>query len=278
MSKLVVDAKQVLEDLQSGMSDSALMVKYKLSPLDLEKLIEKLVELGVVRELSVKDLLRDVRSGVTHSGLMKKYKLTRSALERLLNEMTNAGISLFREREARDKKRISVSDIIRDVRAGLSETELMRKYELSSRGLQSTFWKLVRSGALTWHELLSAYPDLDSPATPREMRHWVRGYPILSIKVYDEGNPQNRGKVRDLTEKGLGVAGVLAEVGQQKTFVVVPDECTNLKPFRVRVECKWFLPTFESSPCAAGFEITGMDVDGFERLQELVQVTTLMFD
>jgi uncharacterized protein (DUF433 family) len=278
MNKPVVDAKPVLEDLRSGMSDSALMKKYNLSRRSLGKLIQKLVELGVVRQLRVEDLLRDIGSGVTHFGLMKKYRLTPRALERLFNEMTDAGILPFRPRQAREKTKVGASAIVRDIQAGLSQTELMGKHRLSFRGLQSALWKLVQAGALTWAEVLNAFPDADTSVAPHRKRQRTRSYPILSVRAYEEANPSNKGKVKDLSERGIGVSGIITEVAQYKALVVVPDGCMNLKPFKVQGECRWFCASVGFQPCAAGFEITAMDVHGLERLQELVQLTTLMFD
>jgi uncharacterized protein (DUF433 family) len=278
LHKPLIDAKQVMEDIRSGMDDLALMEKYNLSQRGLESLVKKLADAGIVREISAKELLRDVRSGMTNKELMKKYKLSAKALKKIFGEMTDAGIAFFADRrDAREKKRIQTSRILADIRARLSEAQIMNKYELSSRGLQSTFWKLVRSGSLTWDELLHVYPALDDSVTLQKMRQWTRSHPILSISIYEEGNPENRGKVRDLTENGVGVTGMSVLPDEQKKLVMVPDEFMELEPFSLEAICRWSSPGCEGETCSAGFEIVYMDEKSLEELQELVQLMTLTF-
>lgn len=278
LDKPLIDAKQVIEDIRSGMDDLALMEKYNLSPRGLESLVRKLADAGIIRQISAKDLLRDIRSGMTNKELMKKYKLSAKALKSVFTEMTDAGVAFFGDhREAREKKRIQTSLILADIRSHLSEAQIMAKYGLSSRGLQSAFWKLVRSGAVTWDELLNVYPALDDSVTLQKMRQWIRSHPILSIGVYDESSPENRGKVRDLTEKGVGVTGIQVRPEERKTLVLVPDEFMELKPFALEGVCRWFNPGHRGEVCSAGFQIVQIDGDSLEELQELVQLMTLTF-
>ncbi len=44
------------------------------------------------------------------------------------------------------KRKINAKQAVRDIRLGLSDSEMMEKYELSSRGLQSLFEKLIEEG------------------------------------------------------------------------------------------------------------------------------------
>lgn len=277
--KPVVDAKEVLDDIRSGMSDAGLMAKYRLSPIGLDLLIRELMALGAIRQVSAKDLLRDIRSGKTNDELMEKYELSPQALTKLFNEMMDAGIVFFKHREqAREKKRINVRDIEADIRSGATESQLMNKYGLSSRGLQSAFWKLVDSGIVTWDELLRVYPEIDDSVTLQRVRSWTRGYPILSLVLYEEGNPQNRGKIKDLSERGFGLIGFRAQPGERKKLVLTPDDVTDVKPFSLVAECRWFKPGSASEACSAGFQITRIHGDAVTRLQELVELTTLTFE
>jgi hypothetical protein len=47
------------------------------------------------------------------------------------------------------KRRLRASQIVRDIRDGYSDAEIMEKYHLSSRSLVSVLAKLVQHGALT---------------------------------------------------------------------------------------------------------------------------------
>jgi uncharacterized protein (DUF433 family) len=51
------------------------------------------------------------------------------------------------------KPKIKARDAINDIRAGMTDAELMEKYDLSAKGLQSLFLKLLEAKAITRNEL-----------------------------------------------------------------------------------------------------------------------------
>jgi uncharacterized paraquat-inducible protein A len=57
-----------------------------------------------------------------------------------------------------DKRRITAKEILKDIRAGASDSDLMQKYTLSAQGLQSVFTKLVNSKVVTQAELDDRVP------------------------------------------------------------------------------------------------------------------------
>lgn len=279
VAKTVINAKDVLDDVRSGLSDDALMAKYNLSPGGLERLFAKLAELGALKRISATELLRDIRKGITNKELMEKYRLTRWSLKKVFTEMTQAGIAFFSEQSPKGERlRIKIGEISADIRSGMTETAIMEKYGLSSRGLQSTFWKLVHSGSLTWDELLAIYPNLEDSVTLQRIRKSTRNYPILSVTVYEDSNSQNRGKIRDLSDTGLGAVGISAEVGEKKRLILVPDELTDMAPFPLFAECRWFKPSGPGGLCSAGFEMMDIDEQSLATIHELVQLMTLTFE
>jgi hypothetical protein len=52
-----------------------------------------------------------------------------------------------------EKTRVSAKEVLKDINAGMSEEELMEKFDLSARGLQSLFGKLMKAGLLTQAQL-----------------------------------------------------------------------------------------------------------------------------
>jgi uncharacterized protein YidB (DUF937 family) len=56
------------------------------------------------------------------------------------------------------KSKIDALEAVRCIRLGLSDAELMEKYDLSSKGLQSLFQKLVSAGAISLAELDERMP------------------------------------------------------------------------------------------------------------------------
>ncbi|MEW6139201.1 MAG: hypothetical protein AB1733_13290 [Thermodesulfobacteriota bacterium] len=57
-----------------------------------------------------------------------------------------------------EKRRISAQLALKDIRSGLSDGELMRKYRLSPRGLQSLFQKLLAANYIDLEELDQRMP------------------------------------------------------------------------------------------------------------------------
>lgn len=51
------------------------------------------------------------------------------------------------------KPRIKAGDAVRDIRSGMTDSELMEKHGLSAKGLQSLFLKLLEAKAITYAEM-----------------------------------------------------------------------------------------------------------------------------
>lgn len=95
--------------------------------------------------------------------------------------------------ETGTKSRVSAKQALTDIRAGMSDARLMEKYDLSYKGLESLFNKLVKAGLLDESELrrrqsrsestaaeASPQPATDlpkpkpRPSAPAELPDWVR--------------------------------------------------------------------------------------------------------
>ncbi|MGB6067500.1 MAG: hypothetical protein WBG50_22065 [Desulfomonilaceae bacterium] len=57
-----------------------------------------------------------------------------------------------------EKRKITAKELLSDIRSGVSDQELMRKYSLSSQGLQSVFSKMVSARMITQAELDDRIP------------------------------------------------------------------------------------------------------------------------
>ncbi len=136
-----IDAKTILADIEAGMSDSAIMEKYKLSAVGLESLLRKLHESGIIRYISTKDIVQDFMAGMPDSQLMEKYKLSEEALCKLLKQVER--LASFNEtpdpRVKPSEAVISGSEIIHDIRTGMTRWDLMLKYGLSGGQLKKAF-------------------------------------------------------------------------------------------------------------------------------------------
>lgn len=87
------------------------------------------------------------------------------------------------------KKTVNAREILKDIKAGMDNTALIRKYQLSEKGLHSVFKKLVDSGALKQEDLDSRLASHDGPPPASKPKN--SGAPELHVcpkcgKEYDD--------------------------------------------------------------------------------------------
>jgi uncharacterized protein (DUF433 family) len=136
--KIKVDAKEVLNDIRSGMTDAALRQKYGLSTKGLTSMFDKLGALGLLHRLDAREVLRDLKSGMTDADLMSKYQLSEKALGNLFAEMERVHLlhELVGPDEKLDEIESKFQEIAEDMKSGLGKSEIMRKYRLTEQGVE----------------------------------------------------------------------------------------------------------------------------------------------
>lgn len=78
------------------------------------------------------------------------------------------------------KRTIDAREILKDIKSGLSDSELMEKYSLSARGLQSLFQKLQSANLVSREELEDRAPLTERTVTLDVFRCPSCGYPQFS--------------------------------------------------------------------------------------------------
>jgi hypothetical protein len=231
------------------------------------------------REILLWEVLRFMRLGVDHAILKRKYNLSEEGLKDLYRQLAEAGFLEWTGEEfiVAAKRRIDTKELVADIRSGVSDVELMEKYKLSSRGLQRVFNKLVDSGSVTSADVSSRSISYHDSVTLKNVRGSIRALPILSVGIHERINPKVIGRIRDLSEVGVGVRGLEAMVGESKNLVVVPDEFLEIEPFSFEGKCRWSRVGGQGKTCNAGFKITDISESSFIQLQELLQLMTVSF-
>jgi len=169
------------------------------------------------------------------------------------------------------KRKITAEHIVKDIRSGMSDERLMEKYILSERGINKVFKKLLDHEAMSADELssrIASYADL-SPldylreSTPHEL--------VCLVPIYEENLQDIRGSVCELTEKSVGVAGLEAAVNELKKLVIPADEFFGISPFSFRAACRWVEQQNDGAESVAGFEITDISDEDYQRLKQLIR-------
>jgi hypothetical protein len=225
-----------------------------------------------VRKISRSEVLKDIRSGMDENALGLKYKLSVVGLRSLYKKLIEAGV--LQPDLSPVRRRLNLKEILADISKGMSKANLMDKYELSSDMLRKVSQKLlaargVRSVADGPDTIIEESPDYI--ATRELVRHEVD----FDLPVYEAARPEIHGMVKDVSEEGLGVGGIQANVGDVKTLVVMGDEFGEFSSFEFEGYCRWGFTDAEDGISLTGFAISKISDKDMEELRKLVRLVTL---
>jgi len=129
------------------------------------------------REITIKaiDAVRCIRSGMDDAALMQEFNVNHKGLQSLFSQLLAAGILRPSELEQRlplshpsvivdmesvelpptagAKPRIDAAEALTSLKSGIDDAALMKKYNLSVKGLQSLFKKLTAAGLISEAQL-----------------------------------------------------------------------------------------------------------------------------
>jgi hypothetical protein len=134
--KIQIGINEAVSDIRGGLDDVALMKKYACSAANLESLFRKLVQKGALSEQEL-----DQRTRVSQRS----------------HVVTFDG---FPDSEVR-KANVKASDALNAIRSGMSDLAIMNDYNLSVKGLDSLYSKLVAMGKLDQAEVDARRGTLD---------------------------------------------------------------------------------------------------------------------
>jgi len=137
------------------------------------------------------------------------------------------------------KRRIKIPEIVRDIRSRITDSELMEKYSLSAKGLEGLFKTILDAGIMQSSEIYGRLPSYDHSVDLEDLRSLPRRDLELRIHLFDQTQPQVRGLLSDLTEKGFRVREVEAKVAEVRTFVIPADELFPIDPIVLEARCRW---------------------------------------
>ena len=170
------------------------------------------------------------------------------------------------------KPTIKVGDIVRDIRSGMTDAELMGKYKLSSAGLQSIFGKLVDGKIMRKSELFSRSLLHADTVTLADLRKLPRSQLVEWICIKDTAYRGTEYDVQDITEQGLQIADIKAEVDEIRSFLIPAEELEGVGSIEFDGRCRWSKRDKDNGRYAAGFEITNISDEGLTELRKLIDL------
>jgi uncharacterized protein (DUF433 family) len=212
-----------------------------------------------------KEIVKDIAHGMSDSELTHKYNLSADQLRSIFKQLT----------DVRAKR---VQTLARDLRSGMARSELMTKYQISSDALASSLKRLLEENAITSAEFETFRSFDHQQITERDSRRTLRNNPIPVVTICEVGKPGTRYQVRDISEYGIGVAGITARVDEVKSLAVVGDEFGEIAPFEFEAQCRWAKHVEPDGKICSGFRITSISEEDLLRLREFVQGFTFGFE
>ena len=171
---------------------------------------------------------------------------------------------------------IQARQFAEDIRSGMTDPELMERYKLSAKGLQSAFTKLLNNGIVTVEELYGGRPRsgadtviIDDP------RGLPRHYLSVTVSIYDPNFPAQKGKLHDITERGIGVRELEVRIGETKALVIPCRDFLGVDNIWFEAKCLWVKPAAKISEWRAGFQITKITPEYLTHLRGLIRLLTL---
>jgi len=162
--------------------------------------------------------------------------------------------------------------ILRDIQKGLGDIPIMEKYQITPSEYMSVLERFKHIEIARKRRVLVAQSvSHDLP----HMRALPRCYIFRELCVVDAKAPGKEGKVNDMTETGLQVAGIAAEIGEVRTLTIVSDHAETRTKVGFEVVCRWVQNENDFGEFVAGFEITKIADDELLRLRRLIQELTL---
>jgi len=128
------------------------------------------------------EALRDIREGMNGITLMKKYHLSAKGLDSLYSKLIKEGVLKSSDVGPHFKMEVPAREVVADIKAGMTGTDLATKYRLSSKGLESLLRKLVSAQVVRKSEIvrltMPAKVKIDNmPATQTaDFDHWAASF------------------------------------------------------------------------------------------------------
>ncbi|MGB6068071.1 MAG: PilZ domain-containing protein [Desulfomonilaceae bacterium] len=222
-----------------------------------------------VRKVPLREVLHDIRSGMDETAIRRKYNLSFKGLQRLYEKLIEA--RLLRQDQKPVRRKLNIGEVLTDIRKGMDDSDLMKKYELSVDMLRQLSKKLLDArGKRTAEDGLDTIIEerMEFLATREFVRHEVD----FEVLVYEASRPEIHGTLRDISEEGAGVAGIEASRGQVKTLVVLGDELGEFSTFEFQAYCRWCLAEEEIGTCLTGFAISKISDSDLQQLRKLLRL------
>ncbi|MFH1115561.1 MAG: PilZ domain-containing protein [Pseudomonadota bacterium] len=166
------------------------------------------------------------------------------------------------------KRKIQLREFTEDIRRGMTNSQLMKKYQLSPRQCQAVFEHIetVHGSPEDLYGRTRGSDETDNSSTRRLPRHDI----VLPLAVYKITCEENRGLVVDISEKGFKIHGIETRPKSRGVFAVLSQEIFDIGPIVLDAECRWVKRMGLHGLYVAGFQITDISPRNMKDLKLLI--------
>jgi hypothetical protein len=172
-------------------------------------------------------------------------------------------------------RKIKAKKIVSDIRARVSDFELMSKYGLSLEELEEVLRKLVEAGTIREDEIKERGPFFDNPDNRSKTRRFPRTYLRVPLDIEDISNSANRGLITDISTAGFRTRGLDALIGEEKLFLVSLKEVRK-REIRLLARCLWVKHDVDTKVYQeAGFKIVHISESDLAEIKRVAGLLSL---
>jgi len=171
--------------------------------------------------------------------------------------------------------KVDARELARDIRAGMTESELIQKHKLPATALQVVCRKLLSLKLVTHEELFNGFPAYRSWVEEFKPRRDPRTELLIHLPIYDVEH-SSLGIVRDISENGFRLAGISVAAGDVRTFQLPIDSFIKSDPLLIIAECRWTKKRSGTRDyMVAGFQILKLSQSDQKKLREFIHFLIL---
>lgn len=231
------------------------------------------------REEVAKQVLQYIEAGLTDASVMDKFGHAYEELQSLFGELAGAGYmggaAQAQACAVQSKRRIPARDVVKSIRGGATQAQLMKEFSLTANGLKKVLQQLSDTKMIHVSELpvelLSFFREAIPSDTRREERHCLD----FELPVWESLYPEIKGRVLDITERGIGILGLPTAIDEEKELVIYSEEFLEIEPFALHAQCRWVKRAEGSGEYVSGFQVSKIHEHDLEELRKLIQLLTL---
>jgi hypothetical protein len=170
---------------------------------------------------------------------------------------------------------IRAGDVVRDVLAGMTDVDLMAKYQVSEQRFKRLLKRLVDERAISHVALYERSLSYRRMTDGFRIRRHPRSRVEIPLEIVDIES-SSRGLVRDISEDGFRAAGLAAAVGEYRSFQLMIDAYLGFEPLLCIAQCIWSRRRGKRVQYeAAGFQIIDISKKDRNALRRFVNLLLL---